>query len=128
MVVWDRSAAADGGEDGDFVVVVQRGDVTVEGFVAVDPDAGVVEDGGELGAVPGTRGVEQLAEGGGVELVAGAARGFPGLSEQPQPDVQRSAPRTLVRAMLVRAMLVRAVGSASRRSGSIGSPVTSSVP
>ncbi len=31
-------------------------------------------------------------------------------------------------AILVLAMLVRAVGSASSRAGSIGSPVTSSVP
>jgi hypothetical protein len=113
-----RLAARHGGEDGDLVVVVQRGDVTVEGFVAVDPDAGVVEDGGERSAVPGAGGVEQLAERGGVELVAGAARGFPGLCEEPQPDAQRPAPL----------MLVRAAGSASRRSGSIGSPVTSSVP
>ena len=45
------AAAADGWEDGDFVVVVQLGGVAVEGLVAVDPDARGVEHGGELLAV-----------------------------------------------------------------------------
>jgi len=45
--------AADGGEDGDLVAGAQSGGVAVGGFVAVDPDAGVVEHNGELGSVVG---------------------------------------------------------------------------
>jgi hypothetical protein len=102
---------------------VEESGVAVGGFVAVDPDAGVREHGGELGPVGGAGGVEELAEGCGVELVAGTAGGFPGLGEQAQTDAQRSVPWESAPAMLV-----RAVGRASRRAGSIGWPVTSSVP
>ena len=110
--------AADGGEDGDLVAGAQSGGVAVGGFVAVDPDAGVVEHNGELGSVVGAEVGEQLAERDGVAFVVGTPRRFPGLCEQPDPDAQRGAP----------SMFVRAVGNASRRSGSIGSPVTSSMP
>lgn len=120
--------AADGGEDGDLVVVVERGGVAVEGLVAVDPDPGVRQDGGELGSVGGAGGVEELAEGGGVELVAGPAGGLAGLREQADPDRQDVVPSMSVLAMFVLAMLVRAAGRASRRAGSIGSPLTSSIP
>ncbi len=119
----DPLPAADGGEDGDFVVGVQHGGIAVGGLVAVDPDAGVAEDGGEVGAVRGAGGVEELTEGGGVEVVTGAAGGFPGLGEQAQPDAQLSA-----RSSSAGATFVRAAGIASRRAGSMGAPVTSSMP
>jgi len=112
------SAAADRGEHGDLVAGAEQGGVAVGGLVAVDPDAGVVEHNGELGSVVGAEVGEQRAEGGGVAFVVGASRRFSGLGEQPDRDAQRGAP----------SMLVRAVGNASRRSGSIGSPVTSSMP
>ena len=78
------------------------------------------EHGGELGAVAGAQVVEQLPEGGGVALVVRPAGGLPGLGEQPDPDAQRADPSV--------STFVRAVGNASSRSGSIGSPVTSSMP
>jgi hypothetical protein len=100
---------------------VEEGGVAVGRFVAVDPDARVVEHGGEPGAVVGAQLVEQRAQGGGVALVVRAAGGFAGLGEQPDRDAQRDASS-------LDSMFVRAVGRASRRAGSIGSPVTSSMP
>ncbi len=99
----------------------EDGVVAVGGLVAVDPDAGGVEHGGEVVAVGGAEVVEQAAEGDGVALVVRAARGLAGLGEQADPDAQRGAPSP-------GSTLVRAAGNASRRSGSIGSPVTSSMP
>jgi hypothetical protein len=95
--------------------------VAVGGLVAVDPHAGVGEHGGEPVAVGGAQVVEQAAEGGGVAFVVRPAGRLAGLREQPDPDAQRAGPSSA-------SMLVRAVGSASRRAGSIGSPVTSSMP
>jgi hypothetical protein len=89
---------------------VEDGGVAGEGFVAVDPDARVVEDGRELRAVGRTEVVEQRAERGGVALVVPATRGFARLREEPDVNAQRPAP----------SMFVRAVGNASRRAGSMG--------
>ena len=100
---------------------MEDGVVAVGGLVAVDPDPGVAEDGGEVVAVGGAEVVEQAAQGDGVALVVRPAGGFTGLGEQADPDAQRAA-------LSSGAMLVRAVGNASRRSGSMGSPVTSSTP
>jgi hypothetical protein len=111
-------ATADGREHGDLVTVVEDGGVAGEGFVAVDPDARGVEHSRELGAVRRAQVVEQRAEIGGGALVVTASRRFARLREQPDADAQCPAP----------SMLVRAVGNASRRAGSIGSPVTSSIP
>ena len=100
---------------------MEDGGVAVGGLVAVDPDAGVGEDGGKAVAVRGAEIVEQAAQGGGVALVVRATGGFAGLREQPDPDAQRGVPSP-------GSMLVRAVGIASRRAGSMGSPVSSSMP
>ena len=100
---------------------MEDGGVAVGGLVAVDPDAGVAEDGGKAVAVRGAEVVEQAAQGGGVALVVRATGGFAGLREQPDPDAQRGVPSP-------GSMFVRAVGIASRRSGSMGSPVSSSMP
>jgi hypothetical protein len=75
-------AAADGGEDGDFVAVGKVSGGSVDGFVAVDPDPRVVEHRAELGTVRAARGVEELGERGAVELVVGATGRFPCLREQ----------------------------------------------
>ena len=112
------SSPAHGGEHRDLVAVVEDGGVAGERFVAVDPHARGVEDTGELGAVGRAQVVEQRAEVGGSALVVASSCGFTRLREQPDVDAQRPAP----------SMFVRAVGSASRRAGSIGSPVTSSIP
>ena len=82
-------AAADGWEDGDFVVVVQLGGVAVVGLVAVDPDTRAFEHGDELLAVARRRVLEQFAEGGGFVAVVGAPGGFARLGEQAEPDAQR---------------------------------------
>src|SRR5438128_1788101 len=114
-----RSAtAADRGEDSDLVAVVEDGGVARERFVAVDPHARGVEHAGELGAVRRAQVVEQRAEIGGGAFVVAASRRFARLREQANADAQRPAP----------SMFVRAVGIASRRAGSMGSPVTSSIP
>ena len=78
------------------------------------------EDGGELRAVAGAQVVEQLPEGGSDALVVRPARGLPGLGEQPDLHAQGADPSV--------STFVRAVGNASSRSGSMGSPVTSSTP
>jgi hypothetical protein len=44
-------AAADGRKDGDLVAVMELGEVAGDGVVAVDPHAGILEHGRELGAV-----------------------------------------------------------------------------
>ncbi len=113
-------AAADGWEDGDLVAVVELGEVAGDGFVAVHPDARGVEHVGEVGAVRRAQVVEQRAERRGRALVVTAAGGLARLREEPDADGQRSAPAS--------GMFVRAVGSASRRAGSIGWPVSSSMP
>jgi hypothetical protein len=115
------TASADGGEDGDLVAVVQLGEIAGEGFVAVDPDARVVEHGGEVGAVRRAEVVEQCAERRRRALVVTATRRLARLREQPDADGQRSA-------SWMSWMLVRAVGNASRRAGSMGWPVSSSMP
>ena len=114
------SAAADGWEDGDLVTVAEKGGVAVERFVAVDPDPCSGEDGGELRPVAGAQVVEQLPERGGGTLVVRAAGSLPGLGEQPDPYAQGADPSV--------STFVRAVGIASSRAGSMGSPVTSSMP
>ena len=111
-------SAADGREDRDLVAVVEVGEVAGDGFVAVHPDTRAVEDGGELRAVRRAQVLEQRAERRGLALVGAAARGLARLREQPDADGQRAS----------RVTFVRAVGNASSRSGSIGSPVTSSMP
>src|SRR5881409_539396 len=98
MFVWDRSAAADGGEDGDLVAVVKDGGVAGERFVAVDPHARGVEHGRELGPVRRAQVVEQRAEIGGGALVVAASRRFARLREQPDADAQCLAPSMFVRA------------------------------
>ena len=117
-------AAADGWEDGDLVAVAQLGEVAGERLVTVDPDARGVEHGGEVGTVGRAQVVEQRAQQQGrrrggafvVTPIGGLAR----LREEPDADGQRSAPAP--------GMFVRAVGSASSRAGSIGAPVSSSMP
>jgi hypothetical protein len=100
------------------------GRVAGERLVAVDPDARVVEHRREPLAVTRTRARQQVAErGSAVELVGGAAGRLAGLREEPEPDGQ-----LLSRPLVVVSTLVRAVGTASRRAGSIASPVTSSMP
>jgi hypothetical protein len=111
-------SAAYGREDGELVAVVKDGGVAGEGIVAVDPHARGVEHAGELGTVRRAQVVEQRAEVGGGALVVTASRRFARLREQTDADAQRPAP----------SMFVRAVGNASRRAGSMGSPVTSSIP
>jgi hypothetical protein len=76
------SAAADGGEDGDFVAVGKGSCGSIDGLVAVDPDPGVVEYCAELGAVGGSCRGEELGQRGTVELVVGPASRFPCLREQ----------------------------------------------
>ncbi len=117
------SAAADRWEDGDLVAVAELGEVAGERLVAVHPDARGVQDGGELRAVRRAQVVEQGTErrrGAFVAFVVTASRGFARLREQQDADAQRALPGS--------GMLVRAVGNASRRSGSMGSPVSSSTP
>ena len=123
-------AAADGWEDGDLVAVVELGEVAGDGFVAVDPDARGVEHGGEVGTVRRAQVVEERAEGRGRALVVTATGGLARLREEPDADGQRSPPASgmPVSGMPVPGMLVRAVGNASRRAGSMGSPVSSSSP
>jgi hypothetical protein len=100
---------------------VELGEVAGDGFVAVHPDARGVEHAGEVGTVRRAQVVEQRAERpperGCVAFVVTATGGLARLREQPDADAQDSS-----------WMLVRAVGIASRRAGSIGSPVTSSTP
>ena len=112
------SAAADGGQHGDLVAVVELGEVAGEGLVTVDPDARVVEHLCELGAVRRSQVGEQCAEGRRGALVVTTPSRLARLREQPDLDAQRS----------LRVMFVRGVGNASRRAGSIGSPVCSSMP
>jgi hypothetical protein len=106
---------------------VELGEVAVEGFVAVHPDARGVEHAGEVGTVRRAQIVEQRAQGpserGCVAFVVTATGGLARLREQPDADAQRWSS-----VMPCDAMFVRAVGIASRRAGSIGSPVTSSTP
>jgi hypothetical protein len=106
---------------------VELGEVTGDGFVAVHPDACGVEHAGEVGTVRRAQVVEQRAERpserGDVAFVVTATGGLARLREQPDADAQRPSS-----GVAVPSMFVRAVGIASRRAGSIGSPVTSSTP
>ena len=98
--------------------VVARPDA---GLVAVQPEAAVAEHRGEGRAVRIGRRVEERADRGNlgaVEFVDAPTGGFTRRGEQPQRDGHDGGVSTLV----------RAVGYASSRSGSIGSPVTSSTP
>jgi hypothetical protein len=133
--VWGKSAAADGGEYGDLVVVVEGSRVAVGGLVAVHPHARALQHRGELVAVAAPCQLEQLAELGGVELVGSPAGRFPRLREQTKPDGQGagSVPNGDADSVLERrggsvSTLVRAAGTTSRRSGSMVAPVTSSMP
>jgi hypothetical protein len=121
----EGSAAADGREHRDLVAVVEDGGVAGDGLVAVDPDACGVEHRGELGAVARAGMGEEVAEQrvAVVELVGGGAGRLARLREQPQPDGQLRSPLRSSRLTFV-----RAVGMASRRAGSIGLPLTSSMP
>jgi hypothetical protein len=89
MLVAVGSAAADGWEDGDLVAIVELGEVTRDGFVAVHPDARGVEDARELGAVRRAQVVEERAEGHGRAFVVTATGGLARLREQPDADAQR---------------------------------------
>ena len=66
----------------------ERGRVAVDRLVAVEPDAGAVEDLAEPVAVAGARPVEQLAEGRRREVVRAAPGGLAGRREQQQADAQ----------------------------------------
>jgi hypothetical protein len=99
---------------------VELGEIAGEGFVTVDPDARGVEHGGEVGTVRRAQVVEQRAEGASGAFVVAPIGGLARLREEPDADGQRSAPAS--------GMLVRAVGSASSRAGSMGWPVSSSMP
>jgi len=85
-------AAADGGEDGDLVAVVERGEVAGEGFVTVHPDARGGQHVREVGAVGRAQVVEQRAERAGRALVVSSTGGLARLREQPDADAQRSTP------------------------------------
>jgi hypothetical protein len=98
---------------------VERCGDAVARLVSVDPHTRPLEHGDELRAVAAARGVEELPEGGGFVAVVGATGCLTRLREEAKPDAQRCPESST---------LVRAVGSASRRAGSIGSPVTSSTP
>jgi hypothetical protein len=71
---------------------VEEGGVAVGRLVAVDPDPGGGEHGGEGRAVVGAQIVEQRAEPGGVALVVTAGGRFARLREQADADAQRSPP------------------------------------
>ncbi len=111
---------------------MELGEVAGDGFVAVHPDARGVEHAGEVGPVRRAQVVEQRAESpserGCVAFVVTATGGLARLREQPDADAQRPSSGMAVSSMPDWVMLVRAVGIASRRAGSIGSPVTSSTP
>lgn len=121
---------------------MERCRVAVGRLVAVDPHPRALEHSGELVAVAVPREREQLSELRGVELVVGAARRFARLREQPQANGQigsererrsdagsgRDAGSAPERDAGSVPTLVRAAGTASRRSGSMEAPVTSSMP
>ena len=111
------SAAADGGEDGDLVVVVEQGRVAGDGVVAVDPDRGRWR---ARRRTPGRSGRGRRRAG---------RRGWRRRTRRSRGRPLRGPARRGAAASRGHfSMLVRAAGSASRRAGSMGSPVFSSMP
>ena len=111
---------------------MELGEVTGERFVAVDPHACGVEDAGEVGTVRRAQVVEQGTERQagrrGPALVVTATGGLARLREEADADAQGSSSAWGAPEPPVSGMLVRAVGNASRRAGSMGCPVSSSMP